>query len=327
MRRAGSILAVLPRYHRRLEHLDHSILAMPAHTDLRDVLTGSRRINMKWRELEVDYAWLPPFNGLSSTRPNRIEAIFSSHEGVAIEQEGKVHDITAQPGATYAVGADGTRLLRVREYSDTLEMYPSAALLRAVAAERGLAALAIEPTLQGPEPKLFVRDAVFLSQAHLLRRACVGQLSLSDIEVSTLAHGLVWHIADTQNEPERSRAARAHRLDHARLNRVCEFIEERLTGSIALDEVAACAHLSPWHFARQFRAATGLAPYQYSLSRRMELAKRLLMTTQRSVRDIACDIGFENQSHFRRQFRAHVGVLPGALREVTRSALPSTSEV
>jgi AraC family transcriptional regulator len=294
-----------------------------ARTDFRDVLTGSRRINMKWRELEVDYAWLPPFHGHSSTRPNRIEVVFSSHDGVAIEQEGKVYDITAQPGGTYAVGADGTRLLRVREYSDTLEMYPSGVLLRAVAAERGLAALAIEPTLQDPEPKLFVRDPVFLSQAHLLRRACMGQLSLSDIEVSTLAHQLVWHIADTQNEPERTRTAKAHRLDHARLNRVCEFIEEKLIESIALDEIAAFAHLSPWHFARQFRAATGLAPYQYALTRRMELAKRLLMTTQRSVRDIACDIGFENQSHFRRQFRAHVGVLPGVLREATRSALSS----
>ena len=290
-----------------------------ARTDLHDVLTGSRRINIKWCDLEVDYAWLPPFNGVASTRPNRIEAVFSAHDGVAVEQEGRVYDITVQPGGTYAVGPDGTRLLRVPEYSDTLEMYPGAALLRAVAAERGLAALVIEPTLQGSAPTLFVRDAVFLSQAHLLRRVCMRQLSLSDIEVSTLAHQLVWHIADTQHGPERTKTTRTHRLDRARLDRVCEFIEARLTGAIALDEIAACVHLSPWHFARQFRDATSLAPYQYVLSRRMELAKRLLMTTQCSVRDIACDIGFENQGHFRRQFRAHVGVMPGVLREAVSS--------
>ena len=288
--------------------------------NIQDVLTGAHRINLKWRELEVEYAWLPPFTGLAATRPNRIEVVFSQHDGVAVEHEGRTYDIACQPGGTYAVGADGTRLLRVREYSDTLEMYPSSDLLHAVAAERGLSSLPIEPTLRGHQWKLFVRDSVFLSHAHFLRRACMGQLTLSDIQVSTLAHQLVWHIADTQIGPHRTHTARAHRLDHTRLRRVCEFIESKLTEAITLEEIAAFANLSPWHFARQFRAATGLAPYQYALGRRMELAKRLLVTTTRSVQQIAWEVGFENQSHFRRQFCTHVGFMPGALRGITRSA-------
>jgi AraC family transcriptional regulator len=288
--------------------------------DVHDVLTGSRRINLKWRELEVDYAWLPPFHGIAATRPNRIEAVFSGHKGVAIEHAGKVYDITAHPGGTYAVGADGTRLLRVHEYSDTLEMYPSNDLLKAVAVERGLQEFAIEPTLQGAEHKLFTRDALFLAPAHLLRRACMGQLAISDIAISTLAHQLVWHIIDTQNGIRQQSDAKPYALSHSTLSRVCELIELRLTGGLSLDELAACAHLSPWHFARQFKASTGLAPHQYVLCRRMELAKRLLLTTDRSVQDIAWDMGFENQSHFRRQFCKYVGVMPGAMRVATRSA-------
>lgn len=294
--------------------LDHRVSRFA----LQDVLTGSRRINLQWRDIEVDYAWLPPFDGVAATRPNRIEVVFSSHKGVAIEHGNKVYDIHVHPGGTYAVGAEGTRLLKVGEYSDTLEMYPDLRVLRAVAAERGLSEFVIEPTLQGNGPKLFVRDGVFLAHAHLLRRACMGQLTLSDIETSTLAHHLTWHLADTQAGPCKDSRSKAHALDRLALTRVCEFIEAKLTAGLSLDEMAACAGLTPWHFSRQFKAATGMAPYQYALSRRMELAKRLLMTTDQSVQDIAWDIGFENHSHFRRQFRKHVGVLPGAMRAATR---------
>ena len=64
-------------------------------------------------DLEVDYAWLPPFHGVAATRPNRIEVVFSANQGVATEHGGKVYDITVQPGGTFAVGAEGTRLLQV----------------------------------------------------------------------------------------------------------------------------------------------------------------------------------------------------------------------
>ena len=40
--------------------------------------------------------------------------------------------------------------------------------------------------------------------------------------------------------------------------------------------MAAVAHLSPYHFARQFKAATGLPPHQYVIARRVERAKQLL---------------------------------------------------
>jgi len=43
---------------------------------------------------------------------------------------------------------------------------------------------------------------------------------------------------------------------------------ENLGGNPTLEQMAAVAHLSPSHFARQFRAATGLAPHQYVIARR-----------------------------------------------------------
>lgn len=76
-------------------------------------------------------------------------------------------------------------------------------------------------------------------------------------------------------------------------------------------------------WAASAEATTGLAPHQYVLARRIELAKRLIMTTHRSVQEVAWSVGFENISHFRRQFAAQIGVVPGALRRATRRIDPA----
>lgn len=106
------------------------------------------------------------------------------------------------------------------------------------------------------------------------------------------------------------------RLDRPTLARTCDFIEDSLTRRISLGALAAQCHLSAFHFASQFKVAMGISPGQYVLGRRIELAKRLLMSTDASVEVIAWSLGFQNMSHFRRQFRSIVGILPGELREI-----------
>src|SRR5262249_22425905 len=53
-------------------------------------------------------------------------------------------------------------------------------------------------------------------------------------------------------------------------------VEEHLDAGLTLEQLAAAAHLSVYHFARQFKAATGLPPHQYVILRRVERAKQLL---------------------------------------------------
>jgi len=57
-----------------------------------------------------------------------------------------------------------------------------------------------------------------------------------------------------------------------------------------------------------------LAPHQYVIARRLELAKRLLLTSTHTVAEIAWSIGYENMSHFRRLFTMHIGMTPGEIR-------------
>ncbi|WP_082407533.1 AraC family transcriptional regulator [Mesorhizobium sp. 1M-11] len=280
---------------------------------------GERRHRLTLRRLNVTYAWLPPFEGASTTVPNRMEVVFSRHPSAMIEQAGKTLDVNVTAGGFYVVGPEPTTLLRVPEFSDTLEMYPDMDLLKAVAEENGQSDFVLRPTLgQEPNPH-FVPDGTMLAVAHVLRQACLGQLTLSPIEASTLEHLLAAHAVGI-NTPWRGDG----KLSETALNRVLDLIEDEIDQPLTLDRLADEARLSAFHFARSFKKSTGMAPYKYVLARRIEHAKRQLMTTERTVSEIAMSLGFENMHHFRRQFRSQLGILPGQLREVTGAPLRKT---
>lgn len=281
------------------------------------VLTGSRRVSREWGGLRAEYAWLPPFRGAAVTKPNRVEVVFSEHDDVLIDQAERTHHVRVQPGAMYVVGEQPTTLLNVGAYSDTLEMYPDQELLGQVARNRGLRNFELEPTLQRQRSVAFTRDGVVLGVAHVLRRACMNRLTIADVEADGLAQLLAGRLIAMQHGEEPRVTAR-RKLGRRTISRLAAFVEAGLTGRIRLNDLAHVAGLSPFHFARCFRATMGLAPHQYVQARRIELAKRLIMTTDQSVVEVAWSVGFENISHFRRQFAAQVGVLPGVLRRATR---------
>jgi AraC family transcriptional regulator len=286
--------------------------ALPRRDDLEVVLSGSRRISRSWSDLRVEYAWLPPFEGTALTKPNRVEVVFSAHDDVVIDQQAHTHAVRVVPGASYVVGKDPTTLLRVGAYSDTLEMYPDLGLVRDVARDRGVRAFELEPTLRGQHSVTFARDPVLLGVAHVLRCACMNRSTISDLEAAGLVHVLANRLVVLQHGAT-ARCA-PQQLGQKRIARLGDYIEANLTRQVTLRELASVAGLSPFHFARCFKASTGLAPHQYVTARRIELAKRLIMTTTQPVREVAWLVGWENISHFRRQFAAQVGVVPMQLR-------------
>lgn len=73
---------------------------------------------------------------------------------------------------------------------------------------------------------------------------------------------------------------------------MAEFVEEELHRPLGLEELARQLSLSPFHFARVFRATTGSSPHGYVNGRRVERAKVLLLTTDWSVERITRAVGF-----------------------------------
>ena len=72
--------------------------------------------------------------------------------------------------------------------------------------------------------------------------------------------------------------------------------------------------LSPFHFARAFRATVGLPPHRYQMLRRLERAKVLLRETDRPVTDVTLEVGFSDPSYLARLLKRETGLTPMAYR-------------
>lgn len=95
-------------------------------------------------------------------------------------------------------------------------------------------------------------------------------------------------------------------------------IDEAPEEAASLATLAAIAGTSRWHFARLFRAATGLPPHAYRIQRQLQKARRLIASGL-PVAEVAAASGFTDQSHLTRHFTRAYGVGPGAYaRALTR---------
>lgn len=105
------------------------------------------------------------------------------------------------------------------------------------------------------------------------------------------------------------------RLSTPQLRAALDFIAAHLADNPSLAEVSAATALSPYHFARRFKASLGVSPHQFMLRARVERAKTLLADRRHSLVEIGLATGFANQSHFTTAFRRLVGVTPKRYRD------------
>jgi AraC family transcriptional regulator len=141
------------------------------------------------------------------------------------------------------------------------------------------------------------------------------------LAAESLANVLAVHLIRHVLAPRRPERGRDGALPRGRLRAVVEYIEEHLDAGPRLEQMAAVARLSPYHFARQFKGATGLPPHQYVIARRVERAKQLLLEGgDLSLAQVAASAGFSDQSVFSHHFKRIVGVTPGKFRTPARIA-------
>jgi AraC family transcriptional regulator len=102
--------------------------------------------------------------------------------------------------------------------------------------------------------------------------------------------------------------------------RAVELMRQRLAHSLSLEEMAQASGVSPFHFARQFKAATGHPPHEYLMRLRVDHAQELIARQGRNwtLAAIAHESGFADQSHMSRHFRRVLGVTPGEFAEAQR---------
>jgi len=98
------------------------------------------------------------------------------------------------------------------------------------------------------------------------------------------------------------------------VRRAKEILTANLDGRVPLNEVARACGLSASYFAHAFRRSVGVAPHNWLLTFRVEVAKQKLRDGRLSLRDVALACGFADQSHLTQVFTRLVGVSPGAWR-------------
>jgi AraC family transcriptional regulator len=194
---------------------------------------------------------------------------------------------------------------------DSLHIYLEPDLVTQVAAEAfdlDPARITVPPLNGLDLPQL--RAAMLAVDAELTADGAGGRLAAESL-ANVLAVHLIRHVVGSDQPALKPNGA----LPRGRLRAVVEYVEDHLDADLSLRQIAAVAHLSAYHFARQFKAATGLSPHQYVILRRVERAEHLLQGGgDLSLAEVACSAGFTDQSQFSHHFKRRLGVTPGQFR-------------
>jgi AraC family transcriptional regulator len=136
----------------------------------------------------------------------------------------------------------------------------------------------------------------------------------SRLYAEALADALAVHFLRRYAACVPTRGAGNGGLSPAKLQRTLAYIQAHLAQDLSLTTLATLVHLSPDHFARLFKQATGRSPHQYVLWCRMERAKQILAETDVPLSLIGLQVGCTDQSAFTALFRKHVAMTPKAYR-------------
>jgi len=93
------------------------------------------------------------------------------------------------------------------------------------------------------------------------------------------------------------------------------YMSEHLDQPMRVSALAALANLSPAHFSVLFKEQTGCSPRDYLHLLRIHRACRLLRSSTLNVKEIAARLGYQDQFHFSRQFKAFQGASPSEYRQ------------
>ena len=234
-----------------------------------------------------------------------------------LQYEGVKRSVPPPVGAISLVPAGSPARWRWSGRRDLLAIYLESGLVAQVAAEAfdlDPARLTVPPLDCVDLPHL--RAAIGAVGAELTAGGTGGRLAAESL-ANVLAVHLIRHVLT----PRRAARGRDGTLPRGRLRAVVEYIEEHLGAGPSLEQMAAVARLSAYHFARQFKATTGLPPHQFVIARRVERARELLQGgTDLCLAEVAADVGFSDQSQFSRHFKRALGVTPGQFQLSARIA-------
>lgn len=141
--------------------------------------------------------------------------------------------------------------------------------------------------------------------------ACRNDHMPSEAERSKLLYGLLIACIDPAGG---AAAARAER-QQTPVDAAIALIKARYQEPLSLDDMAAAANMSRYHFSRQFKEACGFSPYEYLILTRLNRAKHLLKSTAKPIKVVAQEVGYHSEAAFTNAFTDRVGLSPSQFRK------------
>jgi AraC family transcriptional regulator len=232
-----------------------------------------------------------------------VEARHAEQGGLG-DADGERATILLAPGESAVAAGAGVEYVQ-------LTVAPAVVLDCAVRARltRTDALITFRSRTVAPDERLLriARDA-----ADELREESAGrELMLASLVEQSLVHVLRRHASVQRSaDLELSRAGLVDR----RIRRAVELMHTHIASDLPLEELAAAAYLSPFHFARLFKKLTGATPHSYLAALRAARAQALLAETDLSITEVAARVGYSSSSHFSKAFRRATGLTPRAFR-------------
>ncbi len=155
-----------------------------------------------------------------------------------------------------------------------------------------------------------VADSVIVNYATTFRAELAADAPNGALYAETLTVGLVLHLLANHAVAKPKVPAPAGKLNAYQLRAVVDCIESQLDEDVSLIALAKRAHVTPFHFARLFRATVGLPPHQFVMRLRIERAIHLMRSASMPLAQVAVACGFHDQSHFTRAFQRAVRMTP-----------------
>ena len=155
-----------------------------------------------------------------------------------------------------------------------------------------------------------IQGGVYPPEANAIADQALRRLSQikTVTEIPALVSEAALRLCEMVRETRRQDTGNVH------VEKAKHYLTDHLTQEIRTDDIAEAVGLSPYHLSRLFKTHTGLTLREYLTRERIEAAKQLLATSDRTIPQIASLLRFCDQSYFTMVFRRQTGQTPGEYR-------------
>ena len=272
-----------------------------------------------WKDITIEHHLQPPAECELCLPTHTICLLLSDCQTERRVNGGQLHCRHAQRGEVIVYPATSEHWVRWQEQSEFLLLFLDPELVTRVSEELASRhSVELMASEQEREDPLLLQVALALKAE--IDAGMVASSSLyAESLTTTLAAHLLRHYTVWQPAPQEALDKHPAPL----LRQVIEYIHDNLDQHLTLAELSLVAGVSPYHFARTFKRATGVTPHQYVLGARIDRAKSLLLQGKLTIAEIASQVGFFDQSHLTRSFKRLVGVTPHALLRQNSKNVPA----